>query len=31
MKNNKNLDIISSIQAEKEENQDTKVIHILLI
>ena len=31
MKNNKNLDIISSIQAEQEENQDTKVIHILLI
>ena len=31
MKNNKNLDIISSIKAEKEENQDTKVIHILLI
>ena len=31
MKNNKNLDIISSIQAEKEANQDTKVIHILLI
>ena len=31
MKNNKNLDIISSLQAEKEEIQDSKVIHILLI